>query len=119
MRRVLAVCLVVSLVWGMGLGSESPAAAQTGPGRVDVFVEQNLATGAASIYFVDALTGLSRVVSVENGRDFTLVGDYVLYQTQQTGLVLRATADGRTEPHPFIQRAAGIQSVRWVVSPDR
>lgn len=86
---------------------------------VDVFVEQNPATGEANIYFVDALSGLSTVIKADNGEGFTLLGDYVIYRKPQSGAVMRANADGSLEPHPFIQRTEDTRSIHWVVSPDR
>jgi hypothetical protein len=88
------------------------------PTRVDVFYEQEPESGAARIYFVDALSGLSTVANVENGTRFTLVGDYVLFQKPTSKAIMRANPDGTQEPHPFIHQSVGLEAVRWVVSPD-
>lgn len=93
-------------------------AQETIPVLIDVFIEQDPQTGAANIYFVDALSGLSTVISADGGQNFTLVGDYVLYQKNRSGAIMRANADGIVEPHPFITRTANTQMIRWVTSPD-
>jgi hypothetical protein len=100
-------------------------AAQPGParaqeaGQLDVFVGSDPETGTSQIYFLDALSGLSTVVNVENGQQFTLVGNYVLYEKLYTGAIMRANFDGTQEPHPFIRRGIDTQQIEWVVSPDR
>ncbi len=76
-------------------------------------------TGTSRVYFLDALSGLSTVVNVENGHRFTLVGDYVLYEKLYTGAIMRANFDGTQEPHPFIRHSLDTQQIEWVVSPDR
>jgi hypothetical protein len=86
-------------------------------GRLDVFVAYD-AAGTHRVYFLDALSGLSTMVQVESGRNFTLVGDYVLYEKSQTGAIMRANFNGTQEPHPFIRRAIDIQMIAWAVSPD-
>ena len=85
---------------------------------VDVFVQRDPALGTARIYFVDALSGLSTVVSVDNGEEFTLVGGYVLYRKPLNGVIMRAYPDGRIEPHPFIQSAPDHRVTNWVTSSD-
>lgn len=100
---------------GRAAGPANRAAAQT---RLDVFIERDPATDEANIYFVDALSGLSTVVNVSSGRRFTLVGDYVLYEKANSGTIMRATASGMQEPHPFIQRAVDTEKLRWITSPD-
>ncbi len=87
--------------------------------RVDVFLEQNLQTGQGRLFFMDALSGLSTVVNVETGRDFALVGDYVIYEKERTGAIMRARADGMLEPHPFIRRGVTTQTVTWTAAPDQ
>lgn len=116
-RWLLAVCGAVVLGAGL-LPAARPAAGQA-PSRTDVFVAADPATGAASIYFLDALSGLSTVVNASNGEKFTLVGDYVIYQKRQSGAIMRAGLNGTLEPHPFVRRSVDTQSVQWVVSPDK
>jgi hypothetical protein len=87
-------------------------------GQLDVFVESDPETGASHIFFLDALSGLSTVINVENGHRFTLVGDYVLYEKRVTGAIMRANFDGTQKPHPFIRRGVNTQAVDWVLSPD-
>jgi hypothetical protein len=89
------------------------------PARVDVFVAQDPQAATARVYFMDPLSGLSTVVNVEGGENFTLVGDYVLYEKTRTGAIMRANATGTLEPHPFIRSAVDTRSLQWVVSPDR
>jgi len=90
----------------------------TAPGQTDVFVSYDSDSGSYNIYFVDALSGLSTVVHVDNGWRFTLVGNYVLYEKPQTGSIMRANANGTVEPHPFIWRTPDVQAIHWVTSPD-
>jgi hypothetical protein len=87
--------------------------------RIDVFVGRDPESGEPSIFFVDALSGLSTVVNASSGQRFTLVGDYVLYQKANSGAIMRATANGMLEPHSFIQRAVDTRTVRWITSPDQ
>jgi hypothetical protein len=97
----------------------STHAQQNAPARVEVFLSQNPTTGEARISFMDPLSGLSRVVNVESGQDFLLVGDYVLYEKARTGAVMRANVDGTLEPHPFIRWAVDTRAIHWVASADR
>lgn len=111
--------LLLALILLAGIAGAAPAArAQGAPVRVDVFVDQNATTSAARLHFVDALTGLSTVVEAGNAQQITLLGDYVLYQRRQTGLVMQAFPDGTQRPHPFIRQTGTMQSVQWVTSPD-
>lgn len=117
MRNVMrvAACLFALLLVVPG----HPARAQDGaPARVEVFLEQDPQTGAARIYFMDPLSGLSTVVNVESGQQFTLAGGAVIYEKSRTGAIMQANADGTLEPHPFIRRAVDTRSLRWTVSPD-
>ncbi len=88
---------------------------QTAPGDVDVFVSSPTATSKASVYFVDARTGLSTVV-VTNGLNPTLLGADVIFIDKDTGKVGIAHRDGTLETHPFIDSS---EVLNWVVSPDR
>jgi hypothetical protein len=88
------------------------------PARIDVFLETDPATGLSRLFFLDPLSGLSAVVNADRGRDFRLVGRYVIYEKTRTGAIMRANADGTLEPHPFIRRGIDTESVWWVVSPD-
>jgi hypothetical protein len=115
--RSLAL-LSVLLAVVMAAAQPGPARAQEA-GQLDVFVGTDPDTGTSQIYFLDALSGLSTVVNVENGQSFTLVGNYVLYEKLYTGAIMRANFDGSQEPHPFIRRAIDTQQIEWVVSPDR
>lgn len=108
--------LLVLLVLGSAL---LPAQAQTQPQRIEVFVEQRPDSNTARIYFMDTLSGLSTVASVESGHGFVLLGDYVLYEKSRTGAVMRVNVDGTLEPHPFIRRAVDTVQIDWVVSQDR
>jgi hypothetical protein len=112
--------LLIVLVWVIASGIlPGGARAQDGtPARLDVFLAQDPATGTAHLYFVDALSGLSTVVTVDSGRNFTLVGAYVLYEKPINGAIMRATANGTIEPHPFIHRTPDYRAIRWVTSPD-
>ncbi len=74
--------------------------------------------GTSRLFFVDSVTGEVLTVDV-HGQRYTVVGEYVLYQDPDTGALLRAWPDGRTEPHPFIQPAPETERIDWVVSPDR
>jgi hypothetical protein len=95
-----------------------PKVTAQGAGQLEVFVATD-AAGTSQILFLDALSGLSTVVTVENGHRFELVGSYVLYEKINTGAIMRANFDGTQEPHPFIRRTIDTQSVSWVVAPDR
>jgi hypothetical protein len=111
--------LILLLVIGASMPSGRVYAQESPPGRIDVFVEQDPETGTATIYFLDALSGLSTVISMPQARRFTLVGNYVLYEKPQNGAVMRANANGTLEPHPFIQHTPDTPATRWVTSPDR
>jgi hypothetical protein len=103
------------------IAAASPArgrAQENQPGRVDVFLAQDPQAATARVYFMDPLSGLSTVVNVEGGQNFTLVGDYVLYEKTRTGAIMRANVNGTLEPHPFIRRAVDTRSLQWVASPD-
>lgn len=113
-RLLLAAAVMVLSVWPASVRAQDGSAAQA-----DVFVGVDPDTGEASVYFVDALSGLSTVVAAPSGSRFTLVGDYVLYEKQQSGAIMRARSDGILEPHPFIRRGVDVVSVAWVTSPDR
>lgn len=117
-RGLLLIAILLAALAGHNPAPAGVAHAQDGS-PVDVFVGQDAATGEPRIYFVDALTGLSTVVHADNGQNFTLVGDYVMYDKRQSGAVMRARPDGTLEPHPFVRRAVGIQLVQWVAAPDR
>jgi hypothetical protein len=98
----------------------APARAQdTVIRQIDVFVDQPAGSSTSTIYFLDALSGLSTVVNVENGQHFTLVGDYVLYEKTHTGAIMTANRDGILSPHPFIQHTIDTEAIWWVTSPDR
>ncbi len=117
MRKIGVIVWLLVFLLGQGAGSR--AGAQGGvTGRIDVFVGTDPETGLMRVYFLDALSGLSTVVNVEDGRHFALVGDYVIYEKTRTGAIMRANADGTLEPHPFIRRAVGIETIRWVAAPD-
>lgn len=115
MRKPSAAILVLAAL----LLLAAPALAQGAVAPwIDVFLAQDPATGAAQIYFVDALTGLSTMAYIEGGTDFTLAGDAVLYRKTQNGAVMRIRSSGAIEPHPFIHHTPDLRATRWVVSPD-
>ena len=115
-RRGLFALLIALLC---ALPSTAATRAQDGGGQVDVFLEVIAEAGTARVYFVDAVSGLSTIVRVDNGHRYTLVGNHVIYEKETSGAIMRANADGTLEPHPFIRRGVSVRSVRWVVSPDR
>jgi len=115
--RLCLLLAVIVIVFGAGPGTLH--AQDGGTSRADVFVGVDPDTGEPTVYFVDALSGLSTVVAAPFGVGFTLVEDYVIYQKEPTGAVMRARADGILEPHPFIRRGADTASVTWITSPDR
>jgi len=111
--------LLVGLLIALAALTVPPAGARQGvTARLDVFVGDDPDSGMTRLYFLDALSGLSTVVNVEGGRAFTLLGDYVLYEKERTGAIMRANADGTLQPHPFIRRGVETQQVRWVASAD-
>jgi hypothetical protein len=113
-RLLLVVTIVVLGAWPVTVR------AQDGPTAwADVFVGVDPDTGEPTVYFVDALSGLSTVVAASDGAHFTLAGDYVIYEEQSSGAIMRARADGTLEPHPFIRRGVDTASVTWITSPDR
>lgn len=116
-RAALGVCLLAGLV---ALLAPTTARAQPNPPqhRIEVFLEQPPGTNTAQIYFMDPLSGLSTVARVESGRDFALLGDYVLYEKLRTGAVMRVNPDGTLQPHSFIRRAVDTVALDWVTSPD-
>ncbi|MBN1681751.1 MAG: hypothetical protein JW966_15835 [Anaerolineae bacterium] len=121
MRNTAAAVIVVGLavcVLLAGAPQEWVQAQGAVPGWLDVFIEHNADTGATNIYYMDALSGLSVVVSADNGERFTLAGTYVMYQKVQSGAIMRARSDGTLEAHPFIRRTSDDRSVDWVTSPD-
>lgn len=81
----------------------------------DVFLSSGTATGKASVYFVDARTGLS-TVAVTNGLNHTLLGNDVIFMDKDTGRVGSAHRDGTIETQSFIERS---EVLTWVVSADR
>jgi hypothetical protein len=107
-RLLLLACLCLLM----------PTGARAQSAWIDVFWERDPASGHVTIYFLDALSGLSTVVTVDSGQNFTLAGDYVLYEKPQNGAIMRATLGGMVEPHPFIRRTPDLRALRWVVSPD-
>ncbi len=114
MRKLSWMVVLVAL-----LAVPCAVRAQSGTSlRVEVFLEQDPQTGEAKIYFMDPLSGLSTVVNVESGQQFTLVGNAVIYEKARTGAIMQANPDGTLEPHPFIRRAVDTRSLRWVVAPD-
>jgi hypothetical protein len=117
MRR-WAVLFALLLIAVAAASPDRSRAQESQPGRVDVFLAQDPQAATARVYFMDPLSGLSTVVDVESGQNFTLVGDYVVYEKSRTGAIMRANANGTLEPHPFIRRAVDTQSLRWVASPD-
>lgn len=118
LRSALAALSAALLVAITLVPAMSPARAQERvPVHYDVFVQRDPATNQARIFFLDALSGLSTVVNAGESTGFTLVDDYVLYESLQTGAIMQAALNGTAAPHPFIQRRDGAQ-VRWVVSPD-
>ncbi len=114
----LAMLILVALITPAFSGGISVHAQETIIRQIDVFVEESPDSSTSTIYFLDALSGLSTVVSVENGENFTLVGDYVLYTKTHTGAIMSANRDGILSPHPFIQHAVDTASIWWVTSPD-
>ncbi|GEM_PF-1023040 len=84
----------------------------------DVFVNSTLNKGGAGLYFVDARTGLSTVVSTGGSRH-TLLDNGVLYQEDDGGVIMVAYPDGRKAAHPAIQPPDSKATINWVVSPDR
>ena len=111
---IFMVCILLLTAQGV-----TPIRAQdTIVRQIDVFVEQAPDSSTATIYFLDALSGLSTVVSVENGENFTLVGDYVLYQKTHSGAIMSANRDGILSPHSFIRHEIDTESIWWVTSPD-
>lgn len=111
-RAWIGVALALVLVSGAA-GAQEPL-----PGLADVFLAPDDPPGGATIYFVDALTGLSTVVSVADGTDFTLSGDAVIYRKTLSGAIMRVRASGAIEPHPFLRWSPDLASLNWVVSPD-
>ncbi len=113
-HALMLLAWVAALVLGV-----ASAHAQSATQRIEVYLEQPPNSPTARLYFMDAFSGLSTVASVESGHNFTLLGDYVLYQKGQSGAVMRVRADGTLEPHPFIQRTADTVALYWVTTPDR
>ncbi|GAB4412624.1 MAG: hypothetical protein Kow00106_07330 [Anaerolineae bacterium] len=116
-RRAATLALIALIALG-GVIVPTAGARQGVITRLDVFVGVDPASSMTQLYFLDALSGLSTVVNVESGRAFALLGDYVLYEKERTGAIMRANANGTLQPHPFIQRGVDIAQVRWAVSPD-
>jgi len=113
-RLLLALVVIACGAWPVTVRAQEGTAA-----RADVFVGIDPDTGEPTVYFVDALSGLSTVVAAPSGARFTLAGDYVIYEKLQTGAIMRARSDGILEPHPFIRRGVDTASVAWVTSSDR
>ncbi len=115
LRRTLPLLILLALsLLPLPIHAQEPV-----PNRVEVFVARDAASTAARLYLMDPLSGLSRVVSLEDGQNFALVGDYVIYEKARTGAIMRARADGTIEPHPFIRHGADTARLMWVVSSDR
>lgn len=118
LRFGLPFC-ALSLLLGLVAGAVIAQRGYDAPVEVYVMREPPGGTGGTSrLFFVDSVTGEALTVDVR-GQRYTVVGGYVLYQDPDTGALLRAWPDGRTEPHPFIQPAPETERIDWVVSPDR
>lgn len=114
MRNLLRIAgAVLALAGGMLL----PAAARQSD-RVEVFLSLDPSGNTARLYFMDPLSGLSTLATVESGHSFTLADRYVLYEKARTGAVMRVNPDGTLEPHPFIRRAVDTALLRWVSTGD-
>lgn len=88
---------------------------QAPPNIYDVFVSGAVANARPSVYFVNALTGLSTIV-ITNGINHTLLGNDVIYLDKDTNKVGIAHRDGTAEQHPFIDAS---DVLTWAVSQDR
>lgn len=117
MKRLLLCILCCSILF--------PAqASQTT--SIDVFVVHDRTRQSATIFFTNAVSGLSVPVEIPGfSRDLlilealTLTQDGVLFRHPLDGRILIATADGQLLPHPFIpQNPGGLLDVDWVLSPD-
>lgn len=92
----------------------------------EVFVEHDRAAQTASIYFTDAISGLSAPVVIQGFppnllvlEELTLMPNGVIFKNPLNGQVQLALPGGQIIPHSFIpQQAEGLQAVNWVLSPD-
>ncbi|MCL4880103.1 MAG: hypothetical protein KJ064_25830 [Anaerolineae bacterium] len=97
------------------------------PTPTEVFVEHDRTVQTASIYFTDAISGLSAPVVIQGFRpnllvleELTLTPNGVILKNPVDGRVQLAMPGGQIIPHPFIpQHSEGLQAVNWVLSPDR
>jgi hypothetical protein len=112
MRRWLWVALIILALAGTAL----PVRAQQSV--FDVFVNSNISKGKAGLFFVDARTGLSRVV-VTDGTRHTLLESGVLFQENTSGAIKVAYPSGQIEPFDALQPSKPDSTVRWVVSANR
>lgn len=97
------------------------------PIPIDVFVEHDRTAQTASIYFTDAISGLSAPVVIQGFRpsllvleELTLTPNGVMFKNPVDGSVQLAIPGGQIISHPFIpQQFEGLQAVNWVLSPDK
>jgi hypothetical protein len=113
---LISRCLALGLLALLLTLTVRPSHAATS--SYDVFVNSTLNKDGAGLYFVDARTGLSTVVSTGGSRH-TLLDSGVLYQEDDSGTIMVAYPDGRKAAYPAIQPPDPKATVNWVISPDR
>lgn len=110
-NRALSAALGALLA---GLGWFAPARAALP--IYDVFLGAE--RGETALFFVDARSGLSRVISAD-GTHHTLLASGVIFEERETGIIRIATPDGRVEAYTLMPATGAEVAVDWVVSPDR
>jgi hypothetical protein len=103
----MVALLLLALMFAFSMTARAQVAA------VDVFLQQN-ADGTAELIFIDLATAEDTRLTV-TGERFTTLTDSVLYFDPTSRRVMRATPDGRTEPHPFLLLSTGDTRIDWVI----
>lgn len=123
--RIKGAGLIFLVVTVLSFFLSSTQAQQLIP--TDVFIEHDRTAQTASIYFTDAISGLSAPVVIQGFRpsllvleELTLTSNGVLFKNPSDGAVQIALPGGQIMPHSFIpQQVDGLQAVNWVLSPDQ
>ncbi len=110
----LTLCLVAI---AFTCGTVVPVVRAQAGNLFDVFLNSNMSKGKAGLYFVDARTGLSTIVTT-NGVRHTLLEKSVLFQENGTGVIKVAYPDGRIELHTAMQPTSADATLNWITSAD-
>ena len=112
--------MIARLLLLAGLLVSLPAQARPAPPPgtpVDAFVAESPDPGGLdTLFLVNLLTGETEEQSV-TGRQYSMVGDEVVFLDDSSGRVQAVSADGALREHPLIQPAAGARRIDLAYSP--